>query len=74
MAQYEYLSANFDDGCIIGKATTDKLAFYGSTPVDQATGPAVAVTAAATTTVCNTAVGELQAALIALGLMAAAQS
>ena len=71
---YEYITSSIDDGAKIGNKTTDKLGFYGVTPVVQVTGAAVAVTAGATTTVCNTAVGEIQAALIALGLMAAAQS
>jgi hypothetical protein len=74
MAEYQYVTIGMDDGAMIGAATTSKIGFYGATPRVQVTGAAVAVTAGATTTVCNTAVGELQAAMSALGLMAAAQS
>jgi hypothetical protein len=74
MADYQKVSEGFDDGLIIGNTTSDKVAFFAAAPVAQQTGPAVAVTAGATTTVCNTAVGELQTMLINLGLCAAAQS
>jgi len=69
MAHYQYPLRELDDGAIIGAASTSKLAFYGTTPCDQPAAPAAAVTAASTTTVCNTAVGEIQTALQELGLM-----
>lgn len=69
MADYQYPLRELDDGAIIGAASTSKLAFYGTTPCDQPAAPAAAVTAGSTTTVCNTAVAEIQAALQELGLM-----
>jgi hypothetical protein len=74
MADYQKVSQGFDDGMLLGNSTSDKLAFFAGTPVAQQTGPAVAVTAGATTTVCNTAVGELQTMLINLALCAAASA
>lgn len=68
MADYQYPLRGKDDGAIIGGAS-DKLAFFGTTPCDQPAAPAAAVTAGSTTTVCNTAVAEIQAALQELGLM-----
>lgn len=35
MATYERLDYGSSDGCQIGGAATDKVAFYGSTPVTQ---------------------------------------
>lgn len=72
MAEYEYVTRGQDDGALIAKSATEKVGFYGATPVVQAATPAATVTAGSTTTVCNTAVGEIQAALKALGIMASA--
>ena len=66
----EYITSGFDDGAVIAASATQKVGFFGATPVVQQAVPAAAVTAGSTTTVCNTAVGEIQAALQALGLMA----
>lgn len=74
------------DGQTVGATTTDKIAFYGATPVVQRTGAAqAAVTTTAstttspagysTTTQANaivTLVNEMRAALVALGLIAGA--
>ena len=35
MPSYERLDYGSDDGCQVGGAATDKVAFYGSTPVTQ---------------------------------------
>lgn len=68
MADYEYPLRGKDDGAIIGGAS-DKIGFFGTTPVVQPAAPAASVTAGSTTTVCNTAVAEIQVALKALGAM-----
>ena len=45
MAKYTYLDGTNEDGTILGQNTSALVAFWGSTPVNQAT----AVTAVATT-------------------------
>lgn len=71
------------DGCSLGGATTDKISFYGVTPIVQRSGAAqtaVATTVAVTSnawgfagsTQANaivTLVNELRAALVAAGLI-----
>jgi len=47
MATYERLDYGSVDGCLIGGAATDKVGFYGTTPVVQP--DATALTALATT-------------------------
>lgn len=69
MAEVNYIGNNAPDGNCFGTAATEKISFYGDTPVVQPAAPAAAVTAGSTTTVCNTAVAEIQTALQALGLM-----
>ena len=69
MAEYEYVTRSQDDGAIIGTTTSDKIGFYGATPVVRQT-KATRVTADSTTTVCNNAVASIQLALENLGLMA----
>lgn len=49
MADYQQLCDGNPDGTQIGGATTDKFAFYGSTPVAKTAVTATAVTAVATT-------------------------
>jgi hypothetical protein len=63
------LSDGNDDGQCLGQSSTDKISFYGATPVVR---PAAitAVTAGSTTTVCNTSVAAIIAALQTLGLTA----
>lgn len=63
------LSDASPDGTRLGQSSTDKVSFYGATPVVR---PAVitAVTAGSTTTVCNTSVAAIIAALQTLGLTA----
>ena len=36
MASYEQVTYNSPDGAIIGKSSTEKIGFYGTTPVVQA--------------------------------------
>lgn len=69
MADVEMLDSGRDDGCNIGHSD-GKVGFYEETPVVQAAAPAATVTAGSTTTVCNTAVAEIQAALQGIGIMA----
>ena len=62
-----------DDGITLA-ISGGKLGFFGlATPiVKQVCSNAAAVTAASTTTVCNTGLAELVTALVAYGLIAAA--
>lgn len=55
MDTYERLDYGSADGSQWGGATTDKLAFYGSTPVAKTAVTATAVTAIATTTISQVA-------------------
>lgn len=56
MAVGQYIGDNNPDGMSFGKATTEKISFYGVTPVAQQSGAAqAAVTTTAITTVTTTA-------------------
>ncbi len=69
----EYLGSGSDDGTNLGRSTTDKVGFYGtSTPVTKQTCTLAAALTAGTTTPANiaAAVDELHAALSALGIIA----
>lgn len=74
MATYTQLGINNPDGMIIGGATTDKIGFYGDTPIAQraaaAQGTATVGTASATavTTEVKAAIIEIMNTLTALGL------
>jgi hypothetical protein len=57
------------DGTSYGQASTDKISFYGATPVVRPSA-ITAVTAGSTTTVCNTSVAAIIATLQTLGLTA----
>jgi len=60
------------DGSDFGQSITDKIAFYGATPIAQrATGSNTLLTTGATTTVQTAVLIEIQATLVALGLMPA---
>ena len=63
----EHLGNNGPDGMIIGKATTDKVGFYATTPVVQP-APVVAVGTDIATVVLELA--DLRAQFVALGLIA----
>ena len=50
MADIEQIGTRNPDGCVLGQATTDKVGFYGITPVvQQAVGAAIATTDLTTT-------------------------
>lgn len=76
MATYERLDYGSPDGCLVGGAATDKVGFYGTTPVVQR---ATATTHTTTNVVTSASFGTLQVAqiqeiqntLIALGIWAA---
>jgi hypothetical protein len=63
---YEQLSYGAPDGCMIGKSATEKVGFFGATPVVQQATVAAATDA---TTVITTA-NACRTALRNLGLMA----
>lgn len=72
-----------DDGSYIGQSTTDKIGFYGTTPIAQRSGSAQAAVATTgstgtspkgytTTTQANaivTLLNEIRAALVAIGII-----
>ena len=76
MATYEQVTYNSDDGAIIGKSASEKVAFYGAVPVIQRPySSAVHATAgiAASASFGATqlaAVQEIQKTLIGLGVWA----
>jgi hypothetical protein len=67
MATYERLDYGSDDGCQMGIAATDKIGFYGATPIVKAT---LAQQTTKTTTQLRAEVTALQNALVNLGLIA----
>ena len=73
MADYNYLSDGRPDGAVLGNAATDKVGFYGTTPVVQRTA-AIATSAVGTassadcTTALKAAVIDIMNTLEALGL------
>ena len=68
MAEYERVDYGSDDGCQIGGAATDKIGFFGATPVVR---PAVTntTTTTATTTALQADIDAIRAALRTLGLI-----
>lgn len=66
MASYEQLSYNSPDGCQIGKTATDKVGFFGATPVVRQASAAAGTDAATTQALAN----ALRTALLNLGLIA----
>lgn len=82
MATVEQVTYNSPDGATVGKSTTEKISFYGVTPIVQRSGAdqaALTLTTATvggygftTATAMNTAVAllvELRAALVAIGVI-----
>ena len=61
MATYERLDYGSPDGCQVGGAATDKVGFYGATPVVQR---ATAATHTTTAVVTSASFGTLQVAQI----------
>lgn len=65
----EYLGTGNDDGVLLGRSSTDKIGFYGlASPIAR---PSVTWpnTGTATTTLNETKVNRLMAALVALNLI-----
>lgn len=67
MAIGEYIGNKTTDGLSLGQATTDKISFYGKTPIVQP-APAVAVGTDIATVILELA--DIRAKLVALGLLA----
>lgn len=68
----EQIGKNDPSGEIFGPVTTSRISFFGKTPVAlRATGNNTLLTAGATTTVQTAVMIEIQATLVALGLMPA---
>jgi len=74
MPTYERLDYDSPDGCLIGGSASDKVAFFGTTPITQRAGTAQATTIWGTsaTTSLDTArvavIAEMANTLIAVGL------
>jgi hypothetical protein len=66
MADVEQISSNKPDGACLGKSATEKIAFYGVTPVVQQATAASGTDAATTQALAN----ALKLALNNLGLTA----
>lgn len=71
----EYAGSGNDDGILVGRATSDKIGFYGlATPISQRAGAAQATSLVGTassadvTTALNAAVIEIMNTLVALNL------
>ena len=63
MASYERVDYGSPDGCQIGGATSDKVAFYGTTPITQRAGAAQATSAVGTASSTDVT-SDLKAAVI----------
>lgn len=63
----EYIGGNGPDGMCFGSSSTEKIAFFGATPVAQQSVTAPATTA--TTATNEAAIVSINAALVALGLI-----
>ena len=66
--EYEQVSYNAPDGVQVGKSATEKVGFFGATPVVQVAITAVG-TATATTTLNETKIDRLYTALESIGLI-----
>lgn len=64
----EYIGSNGPDGMCFGLSSTEKVAFYGTTPIAQAT-VAATTTTTATTTALQTDIDAIRTALQNLGLI-----
>ena len=67
MSSYEYLDYGSPDGAIFGRASTEKIAFYGGTPLAKVSLTQQATTK--TTTQLRAELTALQNALHNLGLV-----
>ena len=68
MASVEQVSYNSLDGASMGNSTTEKISFYGVTPIVQAT-VAATTTTTATTTALQADIDAIRTALQNLGLI-----
>lgn len=68
MATYERVDYGSPDGCQVGGASTDKIGFYGATPIVKAT-VAATTTTTATTTALQADIDAIRTALQNLGLI-----
>jgi len=74
MATYQELTDGRSDGALVGQSSTDKIGFYGTTPIVQRSGAAQATsllsTASSTAidTVTKAAIIEIMNALAAIGI------
>lgn len=64
----KYLDGGNDDGTVLGQSATEKLGFYGATPIAQA-AVAATTTTTATTTALQTDIDAIRTALQNLGLI-----
>lgn len=64
--EYENVTLNAPDGARIGNTSTEKVAFFGATPVAQQASAAAGTDAATTQTLAN----ALRTALLNLGIIA----
>ena len=68
ISMIKQLSDSNTGGTLMGRATTDKIGFYGlTTPIVQ---PTISLGAGTTTTLLAADVAAIKAALVALGLVA----
>lgn len=66
----EYLGSGSDDGTSLGRSSTDKVAFFNTTPVvKQSATLSAAITAGATTGSSNAAILEMYNVLKTYGLV-----
>lgn len=64
----KYLDGGNDDGTVLGQDSSEKIAFYGATPIAQA-AVAATTTTTATTTALQTDIDAIRTALQNLGLI-----
>ncbi len=66
--EYENVTSNSPDGAQVGKSATEKVGFFGKTPIAQ---PSVTWpnTGTATTTLNETKINRVMTALVNLGLI-----
>ena len=55
-----YIGTNSSDGSCLGKTSSDKVAFFGTTPIDQEAAIADATDAATAITQLNSVIGVLE--------------
>lgn len=67
----EYLGQSASGGVCLGQSATEKVGFFGTTPVVQQAITAVA-TATATTAINEARIGRIETALVNLGLITTA--